>query len=109
MKRTFLFYIALFFFSASNAQRQPLMPMPQNISYTDGKFALTNAVIVVPKEISTGDQKALDQFILMVKQRTGLSLSKGNSENNSATQFIFKFDNKQSPVPVPGEIAGRNS
>jgi hypothetical protein len=57
-----------------------LMPIPQKVSYGNSKFFLSNAVIV-SKNFSSQDQKAIDQFILFVKQRTGVTLSKKNLES----------------------------
>ena len=108
--RSGLFYAALIFISAiANAQVQPLMPMPQKVSYGVGKFKLFNAAIVLPKEFSSQDQNAIDQFILFVKQQTGIDLSKKNIENASESQVVFKFNNKNSLLPMPGETAGPQS
>jgi hexosaminidase len=93
----------------SNAQMHPLMPIPQKIGYGDGKFLLSNAVIILPKEFSSEDKKAIHEFISFVKQRTGVALAIKNGGAISASSLVFKNNNKGSALPTPHDVIGSQS
>ena len=87
----FLFYVFLIFFNNFSNAQQPLIPARQKVLYGKSKFLLARAEIIVPKRFSSKDRNTLDQFVLFVKQRTGIVLSYKHSESD-AIKFVFKIN-----------------
>src|SRR4051812_45789452 len=92
---SFLFLSFYLLCTVSYGQRV-LMPSPQKIEYGKGRFLLSSAVVNVPKNFSSDDIKAIDEFISFVKENAGITLSKKYLPSNVSSSFNFKFNSSGS-------------
>ncbi len=105
-----LFCTFLLFVSAVGiAQVQPLMPMPQKVLYGKEKFRLSNAAIVIPKDATKNEKKAIDDFVSFAKEYTGITVLKTASPYTSGPSIVLKNLNKGTELPLPGEATGSGS
>jgi hexosaminidase len=110
MKKLLLYcLICSLFLINSTLNSQNLLPVVKNVSWGKGKFQLSGAKILVSKDSPAGNQKTIDLFIGLVKQQTGIILSKTRIKDQLTPLIVLNSDNAGSELPVPDEIQGKES
>jgi hexosaminidase len=112
MKQTFyilILFLVLTSLPAFSIAQNQLMPVPQKINYGSDKFQLSNARIFKAKDFSLDNQKAINQFIAVIKEQTGISLSITGSKEAVLPILVFKSEHTGSALPLPNETTGKES
>ena len=93
--------------STLNAQSEP--PLLKKVNPGKSKFHLSAAKILISKDTPEDNLKMIDLFIGLVKQQTGIILSKTFVIDQSAPLIILNTEKSGSDLPLPGEKQGKQS
>lgn len=112
MRRTiFILIMPIFLLSGIviNAQNTSLLPVPQNINWGKNKFQISEAKLAVSPELFQREKNNINQFIDLVRKKTGILVSITNSENINGKFIALASEKPGSALPNVNEITGLES
>jgi hexosaminidase len=109
--KKWLLYCLIFCFLVINStlEAQSLLPVFKQVKRGESKFRLSTARILISQDSPAENQKTIGLFIGLVKQQTGINLSKTYVKDQSTPLIVINSDTAGSGLPVPDEKQGKQS
>ena len=92
-----------------NAQNPVLLPAPQKITWGNNKFPLSEARLLLPKDMPASEQKNIMNFTGYVQKLTGISLNTVYNELSDKPCIFLTSDHTAPALALPGEKSGSQS
>jgi hypothetical protein len=86
-----------------------LLPAPQKITWGNSKFPLSDANLLLPKDLPVNEYNNVIRFAGYVQKLTGKSLNTVYNEASGKPCIFLSSDHTAPALPVPGEKAGSGS